>query len=88
MTDTAIAPRVPLTAPVLGDTRERLVRAGADLWRVADRHGRIIGHLRVVETGLGVRYRAERFHPATGALRAIGEFWSADEAVRTLRHLR
>lgn len=80
--------RIPLAAPALADPRERLMRAGGDLWRVVDRREHVVGHLRVVRTDLGPRYRAERFHPGTGSLRPLGEFWSADEAVRTLRHLR
>ncbi|WOF24553.1 hypothetical protein N8K70_07820 [Microbacterium betulae] len=88
MTNTAAVLGIPLATPPLTGAPERLVRAGAALWRVVGADERVIGHLRIVESDLGVRYRAERFHAASGALRTVGEFWSADEAVRTLRSSR
>lgn len=75
-------------APSLRSDRERLVRAGADLWRVLDARGHPLGHLRIVADPLGLRYRAERLHLATGRFRVLGEFWRADDAVETLRYLR
>lgn len=88
MTTQLTAPRVPYAAPHLRSRRERLVRAAADLWRVIDRDERVIGHLRIVEDAMGVRYRAERLHRATGRLVELGAFWSADEAVECLRTSR
>lgn len=81
-------PQVPYATPRLSSSRETLVRAGEHLWRVQDASGRILGHLRIVPDPLGLRYRAERLHLASGTFRLIGEFWTADDAVRTLRHLR
>jgi len=81
-------PEVPLATPILSSRRETLVRAGDHLWRVQDSAGRILGHLRVVPDPLGLRYRAERLHLATGSFRLIGEFWTADEVAQTLRYLR
>jgi len=46
----------------------------------------VLGHLRIVADPLGLRYRAERLHLATGAFRIIGEFWCVDDAVAALRH--
>lgn len=71
--------------PALRSPREHLVRAAENLWRVHDAHDRIIGHLRTLWHPLGVRYRAERLHLATGTFRLIGEFWSPDDAVSALR---
>jgi hypothetical protein len=88
MTDLQTAPRVPYATPPLRDPRERLVRAAADLWRVVERGDRVIGHVRVVEDPLGLRFRAERLHRATGAFIDFGTFWTADEAVAALRHSR
>ncbi|WP_261164084.1 hypothetical protein [Microbacterium sp. Marseille-Q6965] len=88
MTDLQTAPRVPYATPPLRDPRERLVRAAADLWRVVAHNERVIGHVRVVGDPLGLRYRAERLHRATGAFIDFGAFWTADEAVAALRHSR
>jgi hypothetical protein len=52
---------------------------------VLDSSGLAIGHLQVVAHPLGLRYRARRFHTATGRFRDLGDFWSADEAVASLR---
>ncbi|MGO1410671.1 MULTISPECIES: hypothetical protein [unclassified Microbacterium] len=83
--NTIAAPAVPHAAPRLSSPREHLVRAAADLWRVVDRHDRVLGHLRVVETPNGVRCRAERYHRATGRFTEVGAFWSPDDAVAALR---
>lgn len=92
MSHTLIAPKpdVPYAAPRLSSTRERLVRASDHLWRVHDNthrdsDGNVLGHLRMIADPLGIRYRAERLHLATGSFRLIGEFWCADEAVAALR---
>ena len=77
---------VPFAAPALTHPRGlRLARASADLWRVLDAGGVVVGHLQVVEHPLGLRYRARRFHVATGRFRDLGDFWSADDAVAALR---
>jgi hypothetical protein len=81
-------PEVPYAAPRLTSNREKLVRAADHLWRVQDSGGRILGHLRIVADPLGLRYRAERLHLASGSFRIIGEFWRADDAVQALRYLR
>ncbi|GAA4189462.1 hypothetical protein GCM10022219_05180 [Microbacterium oryzae] len=80
MTNTAVAVAIPLAQPRV--RRGRLARAGASLWRVLAPDGRVAGHLRALESDAGMRYRAERLRG--GALVAIGEFWTADEAVETL----
>lgn len=88
MSDTQILhlPEVPYAAPQLASNREQLVRASEHLWRVQDATGRILGHLRIVADPLGLRYRAERLHLATGAFRIVGEFWRPDDAVQVLRN--
>lgn len=78
-------PAVLWETPALRSRSERLQRAGDHLWRVLDAAGGIRGHLRVVADPLGIRYRAERLHPASGAFRLVGEFWDADDAVAALR---
>ncbi|GLJ60332.1 MULTISPECIES: hypothetical protein [Microbacterium] len=84
MSNAAALIAIPLATPRLARARARLTRAGASLWRVVGLDERVAGHLRAVESELGMRYRAERFHPASGALLPIGEFWTPDEAVETL----
>jgi hypothetical protein len=78
-------PEVPYAAPRLSSEKEHLVRASARLWRVQDAKTRVIGHLRLIPDPLGVRYRAERLHLATGSFRLVGDFWSPDDAVAALR---
>ncbi|GAA4482926.1 hypothetical protein [Microbacterium panaciterrae] len=79
------APTIRWAAPVLRSPAETLQPAGERLWRVVDTRGAIRGHLRVMPHDLGLRYRAERLHLASGAFRIVGEFWSPDDAVAALR---
>jgi len=85
-TPTTFLPEVEYATPRLRSPREHLVRASAHLWRVQDRTGRVLGHLRIREEPLGLRYRAERLHLATGSFRLVGDFWTADDAVAALRN--
>lgn len=62
-----------------------VVPAGPELWRVRERRGRVIGHVRVIESDGAPRYRAERFHAPTHAFRTLGEFSSAHDAMDSLR---
>lgn len=78
-------PAVLWETPTLRSTHEHLERAGDHLWRVIDERGSIRGHLRVIADPLGIRYRAERLHLASGVFRPVGEFWDADDAVAALR---
>lgn len=57
-------------------------------WRVLDRTGRVLGHLRAEALSAGIRFHAERFDLAARRLRDLGGFWSAAEAVECLRYLR
>ena len=77
------------SAPVLArGTGLRLADAAPSLWRVLDRTGLVLGHLQAVAVRGGVRFRARRFHPASGAFRDLGDFWSPDDAVDCLRFAR
>ncbi|MGB3374177.1 MAG: hypothetical protein WBA87_03430 [Microbacterium sp.] len=79
-------PSILWNTPPLSSRAEHLERAGDHLWRVIDARGTIRGHLRVVADPLGIRYRAERLHLASGGFRLVGEFWDADDAVAALRY--
>lgn len=57
-------------------------------WRVIDRRGVVIGHVRREQAGQGVRFHAERFELARARLRDLGAFWTIDEAVECLAYLR
>jgi len=81
----SVVPAVPLEEPVLATHREHLIRASASLWRVVDRREHVTGHLRVVATPEGTRYRAERYVPRSGGFVEVGSFWSPDDAVAVLR---
>ena len=65
-----------------------LRRVSARRWRVLDRSGCVLGHLRAEEDPLGVRFHAERFDLTAARMRELGAFWSAREAVECLRYLR
>ncbi|HEX5858443.1 MAG TPA: hypothetical protein VFY91_10090 [Microbacterium sp.] len=67
-------------------TRERIQRAGNDLWRVISPAGRVIGHLESVDDPRGVRFRAKRYHAPTMRFRELGEFWAAEDAIACLRY--
>ena len=82
---TTSLPDLPFATPRLSSAREHLVRAADRLWRVQDQRDHILGHLRIVADPLGLRYRAERLHLATGVFRVIGEFWRVDDAIAALR---
>ncbi|QMU98109.1 hypothetical protein FVO59_13555 [Microbacterium esteraromaticum] len=79
------SPALLWETPALRSPAEHLERAGDHLWRVVDTRGSIRGHLRVIADPLGIRYRAERLHLASGAFRLVGEFWDVDDAVAALR---
>lgn len=66
----------------------RLLPVGPARWRVVARDGVVAGHLEAHGDGPARRFRARRFHAATGAFRDVGEFWSAEEAVECLRLYR
>lgn len=86
-TATATTSASPWATPAIASTREHLVRAADQLWRVQENaSGKVLGHLRTATDPMGIRYRAERLQLSTGAFRLIGEFWRADDAVSALRY--
>lgn len=78
----ASATAPPAPSPGL---RVGLSPAGPALWRVHDMTGRIVGHLRRLDHALGTRWTALRYQEGIGGFRAVGEFWSVDEAISALR---
>ena len=65
-----------------------LLRVSPRRWRVLDRTGRVLGHLRAEDGTLGVRFHAERFDLAAARMRDLGAYWTARDAVDCLRYLR
>ncbi|EIC08251.1 hypothetical protein HMPREF1529_02554 [Microbacterium sp. oral taxon 186 str. F0373] len=57
-------------------------------WRVIDRRGVVIGHVRREQSTQGVRFHAERFEFARARMRELGSFCRLDEAVECLAYLR
>ena len=78
-----------MTPPAVSDVaRTSLIPAGPELWRVLDGERRVIGHVRRVAEGPDERFRALRYHPTRRNLIPVGDFWSADEAVKCLAFSR
>jgi hypothetical protein len=78
---------ISLETPTLpaGVNGMRLMPVGRELWRVLDREGRAVGHVRTRGTGRQRRYIAQRFSPAERDFRVIGAFWTLNEAIDCLR---
>ena len=57
-------------------------------WRVIDRRGVVIGHVRREQSAQGTRFHAERFELARARMRELGSFCRLDEAVECLAYLR
>lgn len=71
----------PLEHPVRGTAVVPLANGS---WRVTRRDGTLLGNVEPVNEERGTRYRAKRF-TRDRRFRAIGEFWTAHEAVDALR---
>lgn len=65
-----------------------LQRVSPRRWRVLDRAGRVLGHVRAEDAPRGTRFHAERFDLSAARMRELGAFWTAREAVECLRYLR
>lgn len=75
----------PCTPAVRGAA---LVAVSTRRWRVLDRTGRVIGHLRAEQARDGVCFHAERFDFRGARMRDLGAFWNPQDAIDCLRHLR
>lgn len=81
MTEATMKRRPTLETPTWG----ALVPVGIDLWRVRDRRGRALGHVRAVADDGAWRFRAERYSQAARGFRAVGEFVRGPDALAALR---
>lgn len=73
---------LPLGRPHAG---LELVRLHGGLTRVLRRGGGVIGYVERIADPAGTRFRAKRMRPRAAGFVAVGEFWSADEALDALR---
>ena len=63
----------------------RLLRVHNTLWRVIRPGGEVLGYLEQFPSPGGHRFRAKRLVPRQSRFVIVGEFWSADDAVESLR---
>lgn len=63
----------------------RLIAVRDSMWRVIAPDERIIGHLERINTEEGELFRAQRFVTSRARFSALGDFWSADDAIDCLR---
>ncbi|NYF17121.1 hypothetical protein HDC37_001949 [Microbacterium sp. AK009] len=66
----------------------RLVDAGARMWRVVDRAGRIVGHVQSSEDPDTRRFHALRYSARVRRFFELGRFWTLDDAVSCLHYSR
>lgn len=83
MDATRTTPLPPISAGRMRS--ETLVPLGWGRWRVLDRRGAASGLIEELETGRGARFRALRYRWSSRAFVEVGEFWSVDDAVASLR---
>ena len=83
------ARRVAHTATATAAARDRprspvLIRVKDGLWRVADAHGAILGHIERQADARGDRFLARRITTAARTIE-LGAFWRIDEATDCFR---
>jgi hypothetical protein len=55
------------------------------MWRAMLPDGAVLGYVEIVETADGERFLSKRLRPRAQGFLPVGEFWSADEAIESLR---
>jgi hypothetical protein len=55
------------------------------LWRATRADGAVLGYVELVVTDEGDRFLSKRLRPRAQGFLPIGEFWTADEAIESLR---
>ena len=63
-----------------------LQRLHDSLWRVTLPDGEMLGYVEQFLAEGGRRFRAKRLIPRQNRFLVVGEFWSADDAVESLRN--
>lgn len=55
------------------------------LWRATRPDGAVLGYVEVLDTADGERYLSKRLRARAQGFLPVGEFWTADEAIESLR---
>ena len=55
------------------------------MWRAMRPDGAVLGYVEIVETPDGERFMSKRLRPRAQGFLPVGEFWTADEAIESLR---
>jgi hypothetical protein len=55
------------------------------LWRATRPDGAVLGYVELLDTADGERYLSKRLRPRAQGFLPVGEFWTADEAIESLR---
>ena len=55
------------------------------LWRATGPDGAVLGYVELLDTADGDRYLSKRLRPRAQGFLPVGEFWTADEAIESLR---
>jgi hypothetical protein len=55
------------------------------LWRATRADGAVLGYVEVFDTDQGERFLSKRLRPRAQGFLPVGEFWTADEAIESLR---
>lgn len=73
---------LPLTSAHRGVT---VIALHGRLWRATRVDGSVAGYIELIDRGGEDRFRSKRLRPRAQGFLEVGEFWSADEAVESLR---
>ncbi len=57
-----------------------------DLWRITRSSGEVLGYVERIDTAAGHRFVAKRMLPRQRRFLAVGEFWTADDAMDCFRY--
>lgn len=55
------------------------------MWRAMLPDGAVLGYVEIIETPEGERYLSKRLRPRAQGFLPVGQFWTADEAIDSLR---
>ena len=55
------------------------------LWRATRPDGAVLGYVELLDTPDGERFLSKRLRPRAQGFLPVGEFWTADEAIESLR---
>ncbi|MEP6842949.1 MAG: hypothetical protein ABJA11_05475 [Pseudolysinimonas sp.] len=73
---------LPLAATHAGVT---VLALHGRLWRATRTDGAVLGYVEVLDTAQGERFLSKRLRPRAQGFLPVGEFWTADEAIESLR---